>query len=151
MKLLLFKGRGFISRLIRWQTRSKYSHAALLLSDGRTIIEAWQGAGVRVKEITDWTDVDLFEIEGLTPLVETRAYSFACDQVGKKYDYWGVIRFVSRRHMPANEKWFCSELAFAALEIAGLRLLERIDASEVSPHLLSLSPLLLAGKIPPLA
>lgn len=150
MKILLFRGRGFLSRLIRWQTRSAYSHAAVLLDD-QHIIEAWQGAGVRLKRMTDWADVDVFE-----PVVTLDAHQlakvrlFLVEQTGRGYDYWGVLRFISRRRLPENGKWFCSELVFEAFRQAGMTLLERIDASEVSPQLLSLSPLLKEGTPPAL-
>ena len=144
MKVLLFKGRGFVSWAIRWQTRSGYSQAALLLDDNQTVIEAWQGAGVRVKQMDDWKDVEAFEIAGITSDQVKIAQGFAADQVGAGYDWWSVIRFITRENLPPNRKWFCSELVFEALRTAGIRLLERIDASEVSPALLSLSTRLIA-------
>lgn len=143
MKLLLFKGRGIISRLIRWQTRSKYSHAAILVDEeSSTIIESWQGAGVRSKKITDWRDIEVFNVDLQGEHKEAAVLMFLIDQVGKHYDYSGVIRFVSRRKPPRadNQKWFCSELVFAAFQYAGVNLLERIDAAAVSPGLLALSP-----------
>jgi uncharacterized protein YycO len=140
--ILLFKGRGFISRAIRWQTRGQYSHAALLQPNG-TIIEAWQGNGVRIKAIVDWRDVDVFYVDGMTEQQWEAALSFARKEVGCGYDYWGVIRFVSRSVMPKNNKWFCSELVFASLFHAGVLLLHRVNSSEVSPSMLSYSPLLI--------
>lgn len=138
-RVLLFRGRGLISAAIRWQTRSEYSHAALLMPDGR-ILESWQGAGVRVKEITDWTDVDRFTVPALTDTGWGKVLDFAWAQIGSGYDYTGVLRFVSRRKSPENNRWFCSELVFAALVQTGLPILARIDAAEVSPALLALSP-----------
>ena len=41
MRIALYQGKSLISLLIRWQTRSQYSHAAFLLDDG-SVIEAWQ-------------------------------------------------------------------------------------------------------------
>lgn len=48
MRIALYQGKSFISRLIRWQTRSRYSHAAFLLDNGN-VIEAWTP---RVREIS---------------------------------------------------------------------------------------------------
>jgi uncharacterized protein YycO len=140
-EVLLFRGRGFISGAIRWQTRSVYSHAALLTPEGR-IVEAWQGAGVRVTDIEDWEGIDRFVIPSMTPEQGRIAVNFALSQVGMEYDYWSVLRFVSRRSLPGNVKWFCSELVFAALRHAGVKLLDRIEPGEVSPGMLALSPLL---------
>lgn len=139
--VLLFRGRGAISAAIRWQTRSRYSHAALRLRDGR-IVESWQGAGVQIKTLTDWTGIDAYLIPSATPAQWDEALDQACYLVGHGYDYWAIARFVSRRLMPFNDRWFCSELVFWALARAGVRLLSRISPAEVSPGLLALSPLL---------
>lgn len=139
--ILLFRGRGAVSALIRWQTRSVYSHAAILMPDGR-IVEAWQGAGVRTTTLSDWQGIDRFAVPSLTDAQWRAASTFALRQVGQGYDYAGVARFLSRRDTPENGRWFCSELVFAAIQHAGLNLLERIPPAEVSPGHLALSPLL---------
>jgi uncharacterized protein YycO len=139
--ILLFKGRGIISTLIRWQTRSPYSHAAILLADG-SIVESWQGKGVRGTELHDWKNVDVFYVPSATNAQWFNVVLFMLNRIGKGYDYWGVLRFITRTNMPPNDKWFCSEIVFEAFQEAGINLLERIDPWEVSPGLLSLSPLL---------
>jgi hypothetical protein len=140
-KVLLFRGRGFISALIRWQTRGEYSHAAFLLPDGQ-ILESWPGAGVRIKTLTDCKGIDVYDVLGISPEQWESALSYAKAQVGKKYDYWSVIRFVSRRNLPKNAKWFCSELVFVSLVMAGFHLFERVEGSTVSPAILAITPLL---------
>lgn len=141
LAILLMRGRGVLSSLIRWQTRGKYSHAALLIGENE-IIEAWQGDGVRMKKITDWSNVDIFDVPSATPQQWQDAIDFACKQRGKGYDYLGVVRFLTRRDRDNPERWFCSELVFASFLAAGVPLLARIKAHEVSPGLLSNSPLL---------
>ena len=144
-KILLFRGIGLVSALIRWQTRGDYSHAALLMPNGTTIIESWQGigCGVQQKEIADWRGVDTYDVHGLTTEQWAVVDSFARSQLGKPYDYFGCVRFLDRRKLPHDlSHWFCSELVFAAFQAAGVELLARCDASDVSPAMLSLSPLL---------
>jgi uncharacterized protein YycO len=138
--ILLFRGRGFISSMIRWQTRSEYSHAAFLLPCGR-IIEAWQGSGVRIKILDDWQDVDSFGVHGMTEEQWTQAISFARMQIGKKYDYRAVFRFVSRKRVPFDDRWFCSELVAKSLEVAGVKLFRNLDSTEISPGMIARSPL----------
>lgn len=139
--ILLFRGRGIVSALIRWQSRGQYSHAAILMPNGR-IIESWQGAGVRIKKLTDWSDIDAFTIPGMTIPQWDTAINYALRQVGKKYDYLGVARFVSRRPSPEDDKWFCSELVYRALQESGVHLFARLEPWAVSPALISHSPLL---------
>ena len=147
-KVLLFKGRGMFSRLIRWQTNGQYSHAAIQLPDGR-IIEAWhKPAQVRVRPpLRDWSNVDAFSVQGMSEAKWKVVADFLEDQIGKKYDFGGVMRFVTRWRKPKDDKWFCSELVFQAIKEAGVDLLSRIECSQVSPTVLSFSPLLQPSKI----
>lgn len=146
-KVLLFKGRGLVSRLIRWQTNGKYSHAAIQLGDGR-IIEAWhKPAKVRVRPpLKDWSNVEAFTVEGMTEDRWQKATEFLEAQLGKKYDFGGVMRFVTRWRKKQDDKWFCSELVFQAIKESGVDLLARIECSQVSPTVLSFSPLLHPAK-----
>lgn len=138
--ILLFHGRGLISALIRWQTRSRYSHAAILLPDGHTIIEAWQFRGVQRRTMTDWRGVDAFTVPDMTEGKWKEAVDFAQQKIGLSYDYTGVFRFITRFANRDNERWFCSELVHAACKAAGVTLLDRIDSGAVSPAHLGISP-----------
>lgn len=142
-KILLFKGKGIISRLIRWQTNGQYSHAAIQLPDKR-IIEAWHKPNrVRLRgPLQDWSNVDTFDVEGMDAAQWTMASSWLHRQIGKKYDFNGVFRFLSRRRKDKDDKWFCSELVFHCVKEGGIDLLERIKGAQVSPTVLSFSPLL---------
>lgn len=132
-----------VSNLIKWQTNGNYSHAAIQLPSGR-IIEAWhKPAKVRLRgPLQDWDNVEAFDIEGITDEQWGKAVEWAESQIGKKYDFGGVLRFVTRWRKQQDDKWFCSELVFQALKEAGVDLLERINCSQVSPTVLSFSPLL---------
>lgn len=136
--VLLFHGRGLISALIRWQTRGTYSHAALLMPDGN-IIESWPGVGVRITRLKDWEGVDAFSVEGMTQRQWKLAIGFAREEVGAKYDYRAILRFVTRRKMPENRRRFCSEFVHSCLRRAGWPLLARKPDSEISPEALGTS------------
>lgn len=147
MKIALHKGSGFISKAIAWQTRSEYTHASVVLRNGQ-VIESREFEGVRhMSGIDPKENVVLFEVE-TTDAQADKIESFLRDQIGKPYDYGMVARFISRRQASRSEsgKWFCSELAFAAFQQAGIDLLKRIEPWAVSPALLSQSPLLLEIK-----
>lgn len=143
MIICLHKGKGLISSLIRFQTRGRYTHASILIKE-RDVIEAREFKGVvesRI-ELID-SSFNLFKVT-TTREQDEKIISFLKDQLGKEYDYTMVARFVTRRqeHRKSKEKWFCSELVFAAFLHAGINLLERTEPWEVSPNLLSRSPLL---------
>jgi uncharacterized protein YycO len=130
---------------IRWQSRSVYSHAAIQLRDG-SIIESWQGDGVRQKLLTNWNGIDAFDIVNVPEigieLDEAGCEEFLRNQIGKGYDYTSVLRFVSRRKGGNPERWFCSELVFSALAYAGVDLFERCEPWRVAPGMLAYSPFL---------
>jgi uncharacterized protein YycO len=143
--IALYKGKSALSRAIRWRTWSEYSHAAWVLDDG-SVIEAWKDGVRHVLNIqsqhTPGTEVDLFTLN-LTTAQKWAIQDFLIRQVGKPYDYGAILGFLTRAKSENPEKWFCSELIFAACQSAGIELLKRIPAWKVSPGLLSVSAFLL--------
>lgn len=143
----LFQGPGLVSRLIRWQTRSAYSHAAIVLPSG-AVIESREGIGVRqlsALEPKHGEEIDFFAVD-VTDEQLAALTRFLHRQLGKKYDWTMVARFVTRRQesRASRGRWFCSELVFAAFQVAGIHLLRGTEPWEVSPGLLARSPLLIA-------
>ena len=67
--------------------------------------------------------------------------SYTRKQVGKKYDWISVFRFLWHTPAEKNNRWFCSELAEKALETASNKLL-RGNCSEHSPRDTAMSTLL---------
>jgi len=146
-----YKGISVFSRLICWFNRSPYSHIsvvdtnyAALIYNGREI-EAWRGM---VQESRPpyvahkaGTQVDLFDVD-LTAEQCADVLSFLGRQIGKDYDWMGILHFVTRRseYTVDQDKWFCSELVAAAFAQAGKPLLERIPAYKVYPGMLVTSP-----------
>lgn len=155
--IALYRGVSMVSRLIRFQTRSEYSHAAFILlgddvraGDGvagprSRVFEAWHVGGVdgwhaASKRHTPGTQVDVFRLDPeLTPAEEQELLAWLDLQRGKRYDFRGVWRFVSRKEPDYTKRWFCSALVFGGLAHVGRRTLERIQANCVSPALLALS------------
>lgn len=142
-RILLFRGKGLISRLIRWQTNGDYSHLAIQFPDG-TIYEAWHKPAEFRKRppLTDWSNVDAFDIVGLTDEGAVRMREWCEANLGAKYDFSGVLRFLSRRRKRADDKWFCSEAGFECVRYGGVELLHRIVLAQASPTVVSFSPLL---------
>lgn len=63
-------------------------------------------------------------------------------RVGAGYDFVSVFRFVTRRDKDdSSERWFCSELAAGAFQVAGHYLLHQ-RFHLVTPGMLAASPLL---------
>ena len=115
IRILLYKGKSITSRLIEWQTRSPYSHAAIQLSDGR-VVEAVGKYGVHVIDDPRFghapgTEIDAYIYhQAVSAAAEYAAAKWLYQQLGKQYDYRSVFRFMSRVPASENDRWFCSEL-----------------------------------------
>ena len=128
-------GYGIVSTLIRWFSRGRYNHISIEL-DG-VVYEAKEGKGVIATTKGAWDDstvVDSISFE-LSPFAETEIFVFLQEQIGKKYDYRGVLSFLWGFTRPRMGRWFCSELAFVT--VVKMRGLKGSDFQEkrVSPHL----------------
>jgi len=139
VKIILFKGRGLFSKLIQWRTNSKYSHAAILLPNSDTIIESWQGAGVRKKKMTDWEDTETFNVD-YDPFYTHSIINFLEAQIGKDYDYLGALGIALNKNIHNKDKFFCFKLVFSAFQCIGVDLLDRTEPHECTGNLLYRSP-----------
>jgi len=123
-----YQGRSvWPSRLVRWFSWSDYSHVALYLRDrpGKKIIEAWPAGGVQA--VDGWltnhkggTRVDLmaFILQPTAPRL-AQASAWLDNQIGKRYDWRGVFRFIFRAGGEIDDDWFCSELAAEFADYCG--------------------------------
>ncbi len=141
VQVVLFKNaESFIAKAIRWQTDSKYCHAALLFND-TYLLESTGERGVEGRYFNKMhEDCDIYDVENLTDEEKDRVWDFAVAQRGKGYDFWGVLRFISRSRLPENDRWFCSELVFESFRHAQVDLLDRVEPWQVSPGDLAKSP-----------
>jgi len=154
----LYKGKSLVSSIIKFRTWGVYSHASWICDDGR-VYEAWMNGGVRCENDfheghTPGTEIDIFN-PGFTSEQIRTVEGYLARQVGKKYDFAGVLGFFSRTAILKNvdptpteadamaaaiNAWFCSDLVFAACQAAGRPPLVRVPWYKVSPTVLSYSP-----------
>ena len=144
----IHRGVGLVSHLIQWQQRSDVSHVSIIDEDDM-LIEAreWRGC-VRARSLSQVQAESSSRFTVMYVEVPRSKYEaamrFARAQLGKRYDYLSIIRFVTRHQCSRNDngKWFCSELAFVVAKEAGVTLLQLIEPWAVSPGLFHYSPLL---------
>ncbi len=147
-RVILYQGTSIIDRLVRLQTRSKYSHAAIALTPAggeftHTYESTWK-TGVHCRNFSraDWS-ADWFIIELRQDQYDKlKNWLDLWVNQNARYDTIAICRFLTRRRGKSDTRWFCSELVFAALQHVGITLLRDTEAWEVSPGLLSKSPLL---------
>ena len=138
MRILLYQGISLKSRFVRFQTRSKYSHAALELTD-MTVVEALFMKGVvRANSFetnhTHGTKVDVFSINDVNfNHVEAEQSAIVDARAQIPYDNLSILRFLS--HTPAREngKYFCSEHVLEKCLVGGVTL-QRGDTAQMPPR-----------------
>lgn len=119
MKVAFFKnGKGIFDRLVRWWTKSPYSHCELFFPDDGTLIGSVPRIGVREQRVAslDPESWDLLDIP-LDPTDEAIVRTWCRGELGSKYD-WFSIFFSQVLHIPRShpDKWYCSEFCAAALQ-----------------------------------
>lgn len=119
MQLLFTTNNLPFSIVIRGITSCKWSHCAVAFGD--TVYESRFGGVVKTKlsefkKRGEYLSVDI-------PLPdEQAAEEFAIAQLGKGYDYLGIIGFWFNRDFHKDDKWYCSEYAAEIIRAGGLEL-----------------------------
>ena len=144
IKIAFYKGKGnFINGIVRWWTKSIYSHAEIVLPDGIT----WIGispflkskVASRKKIIIDYSEWDFVDInvnqEQLDIIME-----FFEDTEGHGYDWIGMLlsQFLPCK-IKHKKRWYCSEWIAYALRIACVidwRIIKIYDRKYLSPAIL---------------
>lgn len=151
--VLLFRGTGLLSWIVKMRTKSVYTHAGFVYrmkcngSERVCVVEALEPGGVRLYPldvrlaqgaVVDWYALDQ-AVNG------EHAAAFALKQWGKPYAwrqlFWAFSRMASLvRHLfkmsltnVQTRAYFCSELVATALADAGWRTDEPIDPDATSP------------------
>jgi len=168
MKLLAFHAHAGdpLSMLIKALTRSCYCHAAVLIDNakwkaawiqkykivgqGNLIVEEFfPHVRVRYLAPTELAEIDVFSVLGLTAKMEDKGMKWCMDQLDARtaYGITDLFKFLPGPRAllgEDNDQSFekhsiCSQFAFNAVRMGGLRLLNCHDY-EVSPDKLQWSP-----------
>jgi hypothetical protein len=105
------KSDTLIGKLIRFTSGGKYNHVSIGING--YIYQAKMDYGVtKVRCDRDYNAVDWLHVWDIDV---QRVSEFLDAQVGKKYDWLGVISFLWVFIQQGRERWFCSELATVSL------------------------------------
>jgi uncharacterized protein YycO len=119
---IIFRRSNLIgSRILKTVLWSEWSHCGII--DGDTVIEAAAFHGVVRTSLeqfkADGTHYTIIDIH-LDDETAEKVLENARSQLGKKYDYLGLLGIAFRnRHAEERNAWFCSELVAWAFEQAG--------------------------------
>ena len=144
IKVAFYKGKGdFLNGVVRWWTKSVYSHAELVLPDGYT----WIGispflksrVSSRKKIIIDYSEWDFITLN-VTEEQANIIMEFFEDTEGQRYDWIGMLlsQFLPCK-IKHKKRWYCSEWIAYALRIANIidwRTIKLYDRCDLSPGVL---------------
>lgn len=109
------------SKLICWWTSSIYSHCEIVFENGLSFSADIEVMKTRFKTVVyDPNEWDIITIP-IERIVEYKVYDFCLDEDNCGYDLYGMIcTQVLYLSFESPYWWFCSELAYKCLQIAGL-------------------------------
>jgi len=121
MQAIFCRRRNVGSLLLRTFTWSSWSHCGIVTPD-LTVIEAAAFHGVVERPWSEFiAGVSRYSVRSIDVPDEAAAIEWARSQVGKRYDWSGVIGLGLRREWDQPQAWFCSELLEAAAAAGGRR------------------------------
>ena len=142
IKIAFFKGskKSRLHRFIRWYTKSKYSHAELILPDGVTWIgiSPFKGSILKAKHKKHYSELEWDFIELKVTEEQLKVINeFYESTKGAKYDWIGMMLSQCLPfHIKEKEKWYCSEWILYALRISCVvdwKIIKIFDQSDLSP------------------
>jgi len=141
VKIAFYKEKaGWIDRVIRWWTKSPYSHVEMVMPDNYT----WMGISPfltgqvdkRTKTDFDPEKWDFVSLE-INELQHEIIQDFFTETKGCKYDWIGMLLSQCLPfHIKRKNKWYCSEWIAYALRIAGVidwKIIKIYDQADLSP------------------
>lgn len=109
-----------LSHIIRWVTWSDWSHVAILVDDNLVIESTLSHGGVKVCSLDEFksraSEWAIFDIECKNPEGVVAA---ALSQVGKPYDWTGILGVGFHRDWQEDDAWWCSEFVLWAFDESG--------------------------------
>ena len=120
-----YKGEGaWHNRIVRWSTQSKYSHAELIMPDGKSIsIKPFDPLGIRKErfyEVEPLEDYDMICVPVNQEQINTIEMFFR-DTKGDGYDWPGMlISKLTPFFVKRTGRWYCSEWIAYALRLSGV-------------------------------
>jgi len=141
IKVAFYKGGGdLFNKIVRWWTKSPYSHVELILPDGVTWIRIGPFASSKLCAITkekwdpkNWDFITLTVTEQQLSTIK----EFFERTKGCKYDWWGMIlSHLMPFKIKQRGRWYCSEWIAHALRVSRVidwRVARIFERAKISP------------------
>lgn len=121
MKVIFTSSNYPLPLAIRFFTGCRWHHCGIIYNDN-TVIEASARGGVRGVTLNSFKARGKYCIVDFEVPKEVAAMTFLYSQLGKPYDWSGAIAYPFRGDWQNRDKWYCSELVAATLNVGGVSL-----------------------------
>lgn len=134
MQLLFTRRRHIGSWLIRFVTWSEYSHVDIVLHE-QFLIGAIAPDGVVLHNINDRLAMASKALIMEFPVNSfDDAKNYALSQIGRQYDWLGVIGIGLHRNWQEEDKWSCAELVAKVLSAGGQKPFDSKFYNRITPQ-----------------
>jgi len=138
------QGISFYSKVIKWfqwgnpNTHIFYIYEEELNKEDPVILESIADYGVHKSKLsvahTPGTPYQIYSLK-VTTKQKRIIEEYLEQQIGKGYDYIGILGFASRKDTNDNNKLFCSELVYQAFNKAAVKLFRTLRPIQIYPSL----------------
>lgn len=144
IKVAFYKGSGdLFNKIVRWWTKSPYSHVELILPDDVTWIRIGPFSSSKLcaikKEKWDPKNWDFITLAVTEQQLDTIKEFFERTK-GCKYDWWGMIlSHLMPFKIKRKGRWYCSEWIAHALRVSRVidwRVARIFERAKISPAIL---------------
>ena len=132
--LVFSRNGGIISRLVRFFTRSDWSHVDLYDPSTQTVIGAMPPSGVREISLSDLLATSSHVVAvTYTGICPKKLLAYARSKIGASYDWRALAGFVTKSMLDNPAKYFCSELVAKAFAAGGCPIVIDEDHIKATP------------------
>jgi hypothetical protein len=123
--LLFVSGTDWIAKLVKWVTKSKYSHVAVYMGNGQSM-EAQAFRTVGLEAVSQYTLYDIIPLPPIDPENLAIGLQWLLQQQGRHYSYWSDFVILMRKLFGILIPWheddeiMCARLARDFLFQCGL-------------------------------
>lgn len=135
IRLIFSNSKLPLSPIIRWVTWSDWSHVAILFDDNLVIESTLGHGGVKTCSLDEFksraSEWAIFDIECKNPEGVLEA---AMSQVGKPYDWTGILGIGFHRDWQEDDAWWCSEFMLWCFDESGDPKIKREAIRRATPQ-----------------
>ena len=132
IKIFFANSNTLTSWLIRLFTFSKYSHVGFINKLTNTVLDSDSSNNVVTEYPLNKLYKNCSKVYILPLDIPNVSYYKALLELGKEYDYHGVIDLPFKRNWQEDDKWFCSELvAYTLLDFITIKNQHRITPNDL--------------------